>query len=331
MRDETMSQAWRARSDLAAPVDGRTDCAHADAHKSCRRNHLSTLNHQSSLLNARAFTLIELLVVIAIIALLMAILLPALQRVRKQARTVGCLASVKQWAMVMDLYLEENQGRFPRQGADPVLGFLSGRYLRKDDPNAYWRYHSVRTEGIARCPMAVKAAEPNTVGTFSGHANGRLVLHGRNGTTFRAWEIIYPAPPLLCSYGMNGNIWSFAFEGRGVFGPQRDLPYTDIFGLRGYHNVPLLFDCALPANSLMNERSRPPAREPSGAAGELLINRHNGYLNGLFIDLSARKIGLKELWTLKWHKRFNTGGPWTKAGGVKPEDWPAWMRNFKDY
>jgi prepilin-type processing-associated H-X9-DG protein len=60
-------------------------------------------------------------------------------------------------------------------------------------------------------------------------------------------------------------------------------------------------------------------------------NRHSGHINGLFLDWSVRKVGLKELWTLKWHREYNTRGPWTKAGGVKPEDWPQWMRGFKDY
>jgi hypothetical protein len=49
------------------------------------------------------------------------------------------------------------------------------------------------------------------------------------------------------------------------------------------------------------------------------------------MDSSVRKVGLKELWTLKWHRKFNTANRWTRAGGVQPEDWPEWMRNFKDY
>ena len=62
----------------------------------------------------QGFTLIELLVVIAIIALLMAILMPALQRVKKQARTVYCLNSLKQLGMAMTMYADDNGGFIPR-------------------------------------------------------------------------------------------------------------------------------------------------------------------------------------------------------------------------
>jgi prepilin-type processing-associated H-X9-DG protein len=64
---------------------------------------------------------------------------------------------------------------------------------------------------------------------------------------------------------------------------------------------------------------------------QFCLDRHNGAINGLFMDWSARKIGLKRLWTLRWHRSYNTEGPWTKAGGVTPADWPQWMRDFKEY
>ena len=49
------------------------------------------------------------------------------------------------------------------------------------------------------------------------------------------------------------------------------------------------------------------------------------------VDGAARKVGLKELWTLKWHRQYDTANCWTKAGGVQPGDWPERMRQFKDY
>ena len=58
----------------------------------------------------RGFTLIELLVVIAIIALLLSILMPALQRVKKQARAVACVANLHQWGLIWKMYCDENDG-----------------------------------------------------------------------------------------------------------------------------------------------------------------------------------------------------------------------------
>jgi hypothetical protein len=49
------------------------------------------------------------------------------------------------------------------------------------------------------------------------------------------------------------------------------------------------------------------------------------------MDFSARKVGVKELYTLKWHRGFNTAGTYTKAGRVTPTMWPKWIRNFPDY
>ncbi len=61
-----------------------------------------------------AFTLIELLVVISIIALLMAILMPALSRVRKQAKGVYCLNNLREIGVAMHVYAQENSDFIPR-------------------------------------------------------------------------------------------------------------------------------------------------------------------------------------------------------------------------
>ena len=61
----------------------------------------------------RAFTLIELLVVIAIIALLLAIIMPALSLAKEQARRIMCKNHLKQIGLTLKIYAEENNGKLP--------------------------------------------------------------------------------------------------------------------------------------------------------------------------------------------------------------------------
>ena len=65
---------------------------------------------------SRGFTLIELLVVISIISLLMAILMPALSRVRASAKQIKCASQMKQWVMATEMYAMDNSGYIPYFG-----------------------------------------------------------------------------------------------------------------------------------------------------------------------------------------------------------------------
>ena len=111
----------------------------------------------------KGFTLIELLVVIAVIALLLAILTPALQRVRKQAKNAVCQAHLRGVGLGLLLYLAENDDRFymPKDGiwgANQIMWRNdNGTIIDKDDPRSYWGvayYEYVKEPDLFGCPSS---------------------------------------------------------------------------------------------------------------------------------------------------------------------------------
>jgi len=272
------------------------------------------------------FTLIELLVVIAIIALLMSILMPALQRVKDQAKSVACISKLKQWGLFFSMYAEDNDGRF-------MLGFSNnptanrwvyalGDYYKWDDE-------------FTCCPNATKPWVDKN-GIDSG-------AEGFDVSATMAWGYISQGhwmyngeqQQMKGSYGING--WVVNPDPGEEPHQERGTP--DFFwrgpSVAGAGYVPL-FTEAKRYNGMPLHTDTPPATngadwDNAAQMGRFCMDRHDGFAGCLFLDFSARKVGLKEMWTLKWHRKYQQAGSWTMAGGVQSTDWPEWMQSFKDY
>lgn len=253
----------------------------------------------------RAFTLVELLVVIATVAILAALLLPALSKAKERSRSIVCKNNLRQLALGHRMYYHD----FPVSGPPDIFS---------SDADAMWvkfRKESYRMpDGVMICPVAPPPANTST--------NQALPSPNDSGTLFRAWRYWSPSPWVRGFYGSYA--WNLAFVGMDprAFWAESDTQgpstRTPVFADSVHWFVRFAEETAPADDLLMGTRSG------SGGGGEwVTIPRHGsrpnpiprkhpkgaplpGAINVGFYDCHVETVRLERLWELEWNRDWKT-------------------------
>jgi prepilin-type N-terminal cleavage/methylation domain-containing protein len=147
----------------------------------------------------RAFTLVELLVVIGIIAVLMALLLPALSRARLQAERVACMSNLRQLGVALIAYATDHKGSFPASGSvvfpypEDWVHWQPGRDLSESRIRPYLNSDLE----LLKCPAGVEDRKPYTGGfgtvyppyPYSYSVNNRFTGSGIGLHFGKGWDV----------------------------------------------------------------------------------------------------------------------------------------------
>jgi prepilin-type N-terminal cleavage/methylation domain-containing protein/prepilin-type processing-associated H-X9-DG protein len=274
----------------------------------------------------KGFTLIELLVVIAIIALLMALLMPALARVKTQAKFVIGQGNLRTWGQIWMMYTQDNNFMF--NAGDSSSGYpnnRTGKWMQALRHLYVGEGEAMADNGITFCPMALKL---NSEG-------------GRLGGTFSAWGKTGSTDP-----GSSTQSGVFSRGDQGSYGinrwiqskyPRLASPSPDCWktiNVRRQNEIPMFGDSWWYGAEPRHTDRPPPVQGlyDSSAHGSgqymerICVDRHDGSVNWVFFDGSVRKVGLKELWDLRWHRSYDTN--------YALPDWESeapWMVPYKDF
>lgn len=255
----------------------------------------------------RAFTLIELLVVISIIALLIAVLLPALSKARAAGRTSQCLSNIRQLNIAMMAYTTDNKGQTPAFNNSTGYLWYSAIEVYADD----------NTDGsstdIMICPE-IKEILINQAGygNRTGNAETAWSYHHLNGAYAMNGYLLPNSDDTVTYYDSSGNVLGQLLSAGGMSNFFRSIDQvtntseTPIFNdsrwVGGYPRP--THDWFRIAGEVDLIGGGISVWGQTGM-GSRTIDRHDG-ANIAFVDGHAETLSvarLDELWTFEWNRQ----------------------------